>query len=381
MKASELKQQLIEKAKEIGIDKIGFTTADPFIELRERLIEHQQLGFASGFEEADVEKRVRPDLHLEKAKSIIAIALAYPSRMKNPPKSEEGEYRGIFCRASWGEDYHRVLKGKLEQLASYLQQLVPTAQTVIMVDTGALSDREVAKRAGIGWVGKNTSLITKEFGSWVYLGEMITNVYLPPDQPIEEECGDCRLCIDACPTGALVQPGQLNAQNCIAYLTQTKSTLPEKYMKKIGNRLYGCDTCQVVCPKNRGIHFSHHPEFQPDPERVKPLLKPLLKMSNRQFRETFGHMSGSWRGKKPIQRNAIIALAHFRDRSALKDLAEILRTDPRPDIRETAVWAISRIGGPDAKQLLIDAQEKETHPDVLQMIDHAFSTLEQNNRD
>lgn len=378
MQASELKQQLIQKAKEIGIDKIGFTTADPFIELRERLVEHQRLGYASGFEEADVEKRVRPDLHLTKAKSIIAIALAYPSRMKNPPKSEKGKYRGIFCRASWGEDYHKVLREKLEQLASYLRQLVPDAKTVIMVDTGALSDREVAKRAGIGWIGKNTSLITKEFGSWVYLGEMITDVYLPPDQPIEEECGDCRLCLDACPTGALVQPGQLNAQNCIAYLTQTKGTLSEKYMKKIGNRLYGCDTCQVVCPKNRGLHFPHHPEFQPDPERVKPLLKPLLKMSNRQFRETFGHMSGSWRGKKPIQRNAIIALAHFRDRSALKDLAEILRTDPRPDIRETAVWAISRIGGPDAKQLLIDAQKRETHPDVLQMIDDVLISLERN---
>lgn len=114
---------------------------------------------------------------------------------------------------------------------------------------GALSDRAVAERAGLGWIGKNTSLLTPEFGSWVYLGEMLTDAPFPPDQPVEEECGDCTLCIDSCPTGAIIQGGQLNAQRCVAFLTQRKDDIPEEFRSVIGNRLYGCDTCQQVCQK------------------------------------------------------------------------------------------------------------------------------------
>jgi epoxyqueuosine reductase len=376
MRPEEIKEKLIAKAREIGIDKIGFASADPFVTLRERLKEHREKGYESGFEEPDLEKRVRPELSLPEVKTIIAVALAYPTKLKNPPRSEKGAYRGIFARASWGKDYHHVLREKLQQLEAYLQELVPGCRTLIMVDTGALSDRAVAERAGIGFSGKNTSIITKEFGSWVYLGEMLTDVYLPPDQPVTEECGDCTLCLDACPTGALVQPGQLNAKVCLAYLTQTKDFLPEKYRDKLGNRLYGCDTCQTVCPKNRKLDFDHHPEFTPDPEKVKPLLKPLLFMSNREFKERFGDMAGSWRGKKPIQRNAIIALAHFKDESAVPDLKKLLFEDPRPVIRGTAAWALGKIGGEMAKLALKEAQEKETDPEVQKEIENAVNRLE-----
>jgi epoxyqueuosine reductase len=376
VRPEELKQKLVEHAREIGVDKIGFTTADPFTELRERLRESRDKGYASGFEEPDIEKRVRPDLSLPGAKSIIAIALAYPSRLKDAPKSEPGAYRGIFCRASWGRDYHHVLRDKLTQLESFLKERVPRARTQIMVDTGALSDRAVAERAGIGWSGKNTSIITEEFGSWVYLGEMITDVYLPPDQPAEDGCGDCNLCIEACPTGALVQPGQLNSQACIAFLTQTKGFLPDVYRGKIGNRLYGCDTCQTVCPKNRRKDFDHHEEFRPDPEQVKPLLKPLLAISNREFKERFGDMAGSWRGKKPIQRNSIIALAHFRDQTAVPDLIELMRKDPRPVIRGTAAWALGKIGGEEAKKALLAAKENETDTEVIREIDKGLAMCE-----
>ncbi|RAL26922.1 tRNA epoxyqueuosine(34) reductase QueG [Thermoflavimicrobium daqui] len=376
MSPNELKQKIIVKAKEIGIDKIGFASADPFVELRERLVEHQQKGYASGFEEPDIEKRVRPDLSLPEAKTIIAIALAYPSKLKNPPKSAPGANRGIFCRASWGEDYHHVLRDKLNQLQMYLHELIPEANIMSMVDTGALSDRAVAERAGIGWIGKNTSLITEEFGSWVYLGEMITDIYIPPDHPVEDGCGDCNICVDACPTGALVQPGQLNAQACIAYLTQTKGFLADKYREKIGNRLYGCDTCQTVCPKNRGLHFDHHPEFAPEPEKVKPLLKPLLTMSKREFNKEFGQMSGSWRGKKPIQRNAMIALAHFRDQTAIPELSRLLLEDPRPVIRGTAAWALGKIGGFEAEDALVQAKNIEHNTEVQIEIERALKKLE-----
>src|SRR5690606_33683383 len=205
------------------------------------------------------------------ARSIISIAVAYPAKMSNPPRSEPGAYRGILARSAWGRDYHHVLRERLSRLEAWIAERVPDARFMSMVDTGALVDRAVAERAGIGWSGKNCAIITPEFGSWVYLGEMITNIPFPPDEPITEGCGDCTICIDACPTGALVGPGQLNAKSCISFVTQTKGFVADDLKKKIGNRLYGCDTCQVVCPKNRKINFTHHPELQPDPELVKPL--------------------------------------------------------------------------------------------------------------
>ena len=373
----ETKQAILSYAKEIGIDKIGFASADPFVELRERLIEHREKGYESGFEEPDLRKRTEPELLLEGARSLISIALAYPSRMENPPKSEPGAYRGILCRAAWGKDYHLVLREKLDKLTRFIQKLEPGAKVLSMVDTGALSDRAVAERAGLGWVGKNCSLITPEFGSWVYLGELITNLPLPPDQPVEEGCGDCNLCVEACPTGALVQGGQLNAQRCIAYLTQVKDFIPDEFRAKIGNRLYGCDTCQMVCPKNRGVHVTHHPEFLPDPEVAKPLLKPLLTMGNKEFRKKFGQSSSAWRGKKPIQRNAILALAHFRDRTAVPSLIQLLQGDPRPVIRGTAAWALGRIGGEEAREALKRAQQEEQTAEVLNEIAKGLKMLEQ----
>lgn len=368
----QLKQELIQYAGEIGIDKIGFASADPFTTLKERLEHHRRLGYESGFEEKDLDKRTDPRLTVPEAKSIVAIAVTYPSKMENPPVSRPGSYRGMLCRSAWGRDYHHVLQEKLEQLGRFLEERVEDVRWESMVDTGVLSDRAVAERAGLGWVGKNCSLITPEFGSWVYLGEMITTIPFPPDQPIEDGCGDCNICVEACPTGALVQGGQLNAQKCIAYLTQLKNEIPLEYRDKIGNRLYGCDTCQQVCPKNRKVHFSHQTDFQPDPEVAKPQLKPLLFMGKKQFCETFGHTSAAWRGKKPIQRNAIIALAHFKDRSAVPDLVKLLNEDPRDAIRGTAAWALGKIGGEQAVQALKDVKNKEKAPEVVNEIENAI---------
>jgi epoxyqueuosine reductase len=370
-----LQDELIQYSKTIGIDKIGFASASPFSELKERLIHQQELSYQSGFEEPDIEKRSNPKLVLPKAKSIIAIALAYPSKLENAPKSTRSERRGIFCRASWGQDYHDVLRDRLKKLEEFLIKRVPDIRVKSMVDTGELSDRAVAERAGIGWSGKNCAIITPEFGSYVYLGEMITTIPFIPDQPIEDRCGTCTKCIDACPTGALIQGGQLDSNKCIAFITQTKGFLADEYREKIGNRLYGCDTCQLVCPENKGRDFHFHEEMEPDPEIVKPLLKPLLSMSNREFKERFGSISGSWRGKKPIQRNAILAIAHFKDETAVPDLTKLLTEDSRPVIRGTAAWALGKIGHETSQSILFEAKERERDQEVLAEIDKGLGLL------
>ncbi|WP_282138214.1 tRNA epoxyqueuosine(34) reductase QueG [Rossellomorea aquimaris] len=375
MDMDQLKQDIIDYSKEIGIDKIGFTTAGAFSEMKNRLLRQEMLGYQSGFEEKDIEKRVDPSLIFESPKSIIAIALAYPSKMKNAPQSKRGERRGIFCRASWGTDYHHVLRDRLSKLEEYIVSRVPQARFKSMVDTGELVDRAVAERAGIGWSGKNCSIITPEFGSYVYLGEMVTNLPFAPDTPMEDQCGTCNKCVDVCPTGALIEGGQLDAQKCIAFLTQTKGFLADEYRVKLGNRLYGCDTCQTVCPENKGMDFHFHEEMEPDPEIAKPLLKPLLTISNRKFKEKYGHVSGSWRGKKPIQRNAIIALAHYKDTTAIDDLIDVLKKDVRPVIRGTSAWALGKIGGVEAEVALLAQQSVETDEEVLNEIQKGLNLI------
>lgn len=365
MNIHDLQREFVAYAMSIGVDKIGFTTAAPFTELKNRLRRQQELGFQSGFEESDIEKRTEPLQLLEGAESIVAIAVAYPSKMKDAPAGKKGARRGIFCRASWGVDYHTALRQRLALLKAWLEERVSNVRIESMVDTGALVDRAVAERAGIGWSGKNCSIITPEFGSYVYLGELVTNIPFAPDKPMEDECGECRLCLDVCPTGALIEGGQLNSQRCIAFLTQTKGYLPDEFRSHIGNRLYGCDTCQTVCPKNKGKINWIHEEFKPDPELAKPLLTPLLTISNREFKTKFGHVSGSWRGKKPIQRNAILALAHFKEEAAVPDLIELLEKDERPVIRGTAAWALGKIGGEQAENALLAARDQEQDEEVL----------------
>ncbi|WP_256710936.1 tRNA epoxyqueuosine(34) reductase QueG [Paenibacillus sp. FSL A5-0031] len=372
---ARLKEEMIAAAPSLGIDKIGIASADPFTSLKQILLRHRELGRESGFEEPDIEKRTNPALLFENPQSIIAIAIAYPSKLKDPPKSEPGARRGIMSRSAWGEDYHKVLRDRLAKLEAWLRERMPDLRVESMVDTGALSDRAVAERAGIGWSAKNCAIISPELGSWIYLGEMITNVPFEPDEPITESCGSCTKCIDACPTDALVGPGQLNSSRCISFVTQTKGMISDEFMRKIGNRLYGCDTCQTVCPINRGKNWTHQPELQPDMELVKPLLVPLLTIGNKEFQARYGRTSSAWRGKKPIQRNAVIALGNFKEASAVPDLIRVLEQDPRPVLRGTAAWSLARIGGEQAKSALLGASVKETDEEALQAIANAIAQL------
>lgn len=368
MDPETLKQKIVAYATTIGIDELKVTTADPFIVMKQRLVRQQEKGFASGFEEPDLDKRTTPTLLLDEAQSIIAIAIAYPSKLKDAPRSVADERRGLFARASWGLDYHRAVGSRLELLQAYIENLVPGVRTRSMVDTGELVDRAVAERAGIGFSGKNCSIISPEKGSYLYLGEMILDTYLPPDEMIENGCGECTKCMTACPTTALVEPGVLDAKRCIAYLTQVKTLMPREFRSKLGGRLYGCDTCQQVCPYNRKKDWRHHEELLPDAEIAKPLLVPLLKLSNREFKAKFGHLSGAWRGKKPIQRNAILALAHYREPSAVPVLVDFIERDEREDMRATAVWAIGAILGPEAEMIYQQIEATETSEMVREEI-------------
>lgn len=371
MDLKQLKQDVIDYAHTIGIDSIGFTTADPFDEMKQKLVDYHAKGYASGFEESDIALRTEPTLTLPTARSIIAIAVGYPNKLKGAPKSTRGDRRGMFARASWGQDYHSIMRKRLDKLADYLRDRVDGVEIQSMVDTGALSDRAVAERAGLGYVGRNGFVINPELGTWTYLGEMLVSVPFPPDDPLLDSCGDCTICVDRCPTGALVGDGQLNSQKCISFLTQTKGYLADEYRYKIGNRLYGCDTCQQVCPRNKGIN-TQHDDIVLEPEVLKPRLVPLLKMSNKEFKNTYGHLAGAWRGKKPIQRNAIVALVHFKEESAIPELQDVALNDPRPMIRGTAYWAIGQIQGEDARNFI----EQQYHNELEEVQQEMLKGLE-----
>lgn len=378
---TQLKNDIIQASKDIGIDKIGFATAEPFTHLKESLEEQKAAGHTTGFEHPNIDERLNLDLIFDTPRSIISIALAYPTKLTKKSTSVPGERRGSFARASWGTDYHDILKDRLNKLIKVIQEKATTNDEITfkpMVDTGELIDVAVAQRAGLGFIGKNGLLITEEYGSYVYLGEIITNIPFEPDTPIESKCGDCTKCIDLCPTTALLGDGRMNGKKCLSYQTQTKDMMPLEYRSKIRTIIYGCDICQQVCPYNKGKDFHLHDEMEPDPDIVNPLLVPLLTISNRDFKETFGPLAGSWRGKKPIQRNAIIALANARQKSALPHLLELIEKDPRPVIRGTAVWASGELAPKDPSELitfLTDFKEKETEPEVLIELNYVLEKL------
>ncbi|MDT2736245.1 tRNA epoxyqueuosine(34) reductase QueG [Enterococcus pseudoavium] len=379
-----LKEKIIVESKRIGIDKIGFASAEPFYELESSLQEQRARGYNSGFEHQVVEERIYPEKTFENPQTIIAIALAYPTKMREEvPKDEK---RGMFARASWGIDYHEILRDRLEKLIAFIKTQAANLQQenewrfAPQVDTGELVDVAVAQRAGLGFIGRNGLLITEEYGSFVYLGEIITNIQFETDEVVPFGCGDCTRCVTACPTKALLGDGRMNAQRCLSYQTQTKGMMPEEYRKKMRNVIYGCDICQLVCPYNKGKDFHFHVEMEPQVDEVYPKLKPMLSLSNKQFKAQFSHLAGSWRGKKPLQRNALIALANVGDRAALADILVCAQEDVRPVIRGTAAWAIGRLGKSEPEQWLAHLAElknKETDSEVLAEIEQAITELQQ----
>lgn len=347
-----IKEEIIKLSKDIGISKIGFTTADDFDYLEKSLRLAVEEGRNSGFEHKNIEERIKPKLSLASAKTIISIAVAYPHKLKQQPQKTAYK-RGKFTPNSWGLDYHYVLQDKLDRLAKGIEELTADFEYKGMVDTGALVDTAVARRAGIGFIGKNGLVISKEFGSYMFLGELITNLDIEPDQPVDYDCGDCNRCVTACPTSCLIGDGTMNAKRCLSFQTQDKGIMDLEFRKKIKTVIYGCDICQICCPYNKGLDNPLATEI--DPNLAHPELLPFLELSNGQFKEKFDHIAGSWRGKNILQRNAIIALANANDRSAIPKLLEIIDKGQNPIHIATAIWALSQL-------------VREANPEMIEMI-------------
>ncbi|HEL9645104.1 TPA: tRNA epoxyqueuosine(34) reductase QueG [Streptococcus suis] len=335
-----IKEEIIALSKEIGISKIGFTTADDFSYLEKSLRAGVEEGRTTGFEHKNIEERIDPKLSLASARTIISIAVAYPRHLPQQPQKTQYK-RGKITPNSWGLDYHYILQDKLERLARGIERLTDGLEYKAMVDTGALVDTAVARRAGIGFIGKNGLVISKEYGSYMFLGELITNLDIEPDQPVDYDCGDCNRCVTACPTACLLGDGTMNARRCLSFQTQDKGMMDLEFRKKIKMVIYGCDICQICCPYNKGISSPEVVEI--DSDLAQPELIPFLELSNGQFKEKFGMIAGSWRGKNILQRNAIIALANSNDRSAIPKLLEIIDKKQNPIHMATAIWALSQL--------------------------------------
>ncbi len=298
-------------ARSIGVDLIGIAPAEPDeqgqIRLQEFLDQNRQ-GQMHYLE--DAHKRTHPQALLPEAKSVIVIAVNYYRDVPATPKDH-----GRFARYAYGRDYHKVIKKILKQLEAFITQNHPQAVCKPCVDSTPLLEKSYAVRAGLGFIGKNTTLITKEFGSYVLLGELLTTLELTPDQPLQEKlgtCGTCTRCIDACPTKAITAAQQMDATRCISYLTiETKDPIPQEFHTQMGNMIFGCDICQEVCPYNKA--FAKPLQLQAFKEvKIAGLSMPLQEILNLQTDEEFTKkFAGSpvMRAKRAgLQRNAKIAL-------------------------------------------------------------------------
>jgi epoxyqueuosine reductase len=277
----ELTKRLKEKAVELGFELSGAAPAAPPSNYSS-FLDWLKKGYAGemGYLDRRKEERGDPRSLLPGAKSVFCVALSYNPQPEHSPLLEK---HPISCYA-WGEDYHKVLGEKLKILCGYLQELVPGSDAKWYVDTGPILERSYAAQAGLGWLGKNTLLLNKRFGSFLFLGEILTDVELAPDQPVEDLCKTCTACLDACPVGALEEPGLLNATKCISYLTlEHRSGLPEN--AALHGYLAGCDLCQTVCPYNVNAPSGREPSFQPRAQVLELTAQNASQFSEHDFKE------------------------------------------------------------------------------------------------
>ena len=393
-----------EYAYTLGFDSVRITTADAFPEAECAIKERIAQGLMDGlpwFTAERSEVSCHPDALLPEAQSIITLAMVYLTEQPEQSKRDsEGEPRGRISRYAWGDDYHDIIKPRLHQYVEWLRdysrdELVSDVETRIFVDTGRMVDRAVAQRAGLGWYGKNTNILTKDWGSWIFLAEIVTNLPLPTDAPIKTSCGSCEICLHACPTQALPTPYVLDMPRCISFLTiELRGSIPIELRPLMGNLIFGCDICQEVCPVNKiaekrlglrgtppvssshdtkAIAFHPRAEFRPRKDTGSdPELIPLLSLTEEQFRERFRHSPIRRTKRRGLLRNICVALGNSGDHRAIPALIEAL-SDSEPLVRGHAAWALGRIGGEQAQRTLYAAQAKEQDAEASKEIQYALS--------
>lgn len=331
------------EARRIGFDLVGIAPA-----VTPTTIDHFREWFAAGYagEMHYVGRREtayeHPQRVLAPVRSLIVVAQNYFSPEPTPnadPVAKVARY------ARGTGDYHSVLKSRLQQLADFLHEQRPGCRTRPVVDTAPLLERDYARLAGLGWFGKNTMLINKQMGSWMFLGALLTDLELPPDQPHETaHCGSCTRCLDACPTDAFVAPHVLDARRCISYLTieLRDDPIPPELRPQMGEWIFGCDVCQDVCPWNRKVPATTVPEFAPRADLASVNLDELLRLTEAEYQERFAPTPLERSRRAGLLRNAAIAAGNSRDQRFVPLLTTLLE-DSEPLICDAATWALSQI--------------------------------------
>ena len=388
----ELTGRIKAHARAVGFDIVGVARALPFEDDRRVTRERIAAGHYDGLpwftpERADFSSD--PRNLLPTARSVISLAMSYRPDGEIPT-SVPGTPRGRVSAYAWGRDYHAVLKGRMERVVTFIRDACGSEQEArTLVDTARILDRAAARRAGVGWVGKHTNVITKDAGSWVFLGEILTELDLAADEPLRTHCGSCDLCLRACPTGAIVAPYVVDSNRCISYLTiEHRGIIPRALRAPMGAWIFGCDVCQEVCPPNQRPGAPARDEFRPDTMAVSavgddgslaaPELVPLLSISPEEFSRRFGKTPIKRAKREGLQRNVAIALGNSGDRAAVPALARALREEGAL-VRAHAAWALGRLGGGDAIEALRAAQETETddvaREEIMAALDAARPSL------
>ena len=371
---STLTQQIYQRANELGFELVGITPAaqSETIERYQQWIENGYAG-KMGYLKRHLPLKTDVRQLLAEAKSVISLAINYYTL--DPPKAlAEDPARGQISRYAWGDDYHDVIRQRLSELIDFIKQTAETElRTRVCVDTAPIIEREYAQKAGLGWIGKNTNLIHWRSGSWYFLAEVLINITLETDTPtVRGSCGTCTLCIEACPTDAIVEPNVLDSRLCISYLTiELKDGIPKALRPKIGNLIFGCDICQEVCPWNSKAVPTEEPAFQPRAENFAPKLLSLIGMTQQEFSRRFKGSPIKRTKRRGFLRNVLVAIGNWGDRRAVPALKAAL-SDDETLVRSHAAWALGRIGNDTAKQILQTRLTVETEQEVITEIQDAL---------
>ncbi len=351
-----LTRQVKALAFEHGLSVSAVTSAEAFPELLPVLLERIEAGRLDGldwFTRQRAAESCDPKTLMEAPLSILSVGIAYWGHDGGKP--EDGVPRGRISRYARGSDYHQLLATRMKALHGAIEAMVGHAvEARFLTDHARIVDRAVAARSGLGWYGKNGCIIVPGHGSWVMLGELLLDLDLEPDQPLDRDCGQCHICLDRCPTGAIVAPYTIDTPKCISFQTiEQRGAIPRELRSQIGDWVFGCDICQEVCPYTKAASDEPDPAFLPrDVEHAYPSLPGLLAISNQTFRERYRGTAVMRARRAGLARNAAVALGNSGDESAVPPLTQALLGHDLPMVRGHAAWALGRIGGGAARRAL-----------------------------